>query len=483
MASEKDSETPALLPSSAGKVPGAHTSETSLITVPRRGFLRYGPEVELTRSRKAFILILAAFSGMLGPLGGFIYSPALALVQADLHATELLANMTLTVYSLALGVSPLVWATMADVKGRRPTLLLAALVMLIGSLGCWLEVLSPNVGVFLFWRIVFGAGSCAGLSVGAGIIADIYSMEERGRAYGLFFLGPILGPVISPPIGGAVAQALGWRNIFLLTTVLALLVFLASFFFLPETLVARSSKAPTISRNPLAAFVYLRYPFVSLPLYMTTIAFASFISFSPLVPRDWPAWYGFSTTSVGFVLMSMGAGMAVGSATGGWYSDWNSARWQDKRCGVRIAEDRMWSSVPGIILMNAAQLAYGWFNEYRVAWPANIVMLVLFGIGQSFIMTSLNTYLMDIFQSRAASVSALGNFLRFTLSSFMPIVVVPAASIGRGWFYTILTILNLLGLVGVGWSLRYGTRYRFARQPWRDLPDAGDALSAVGRKE
>ncbi|KXS20588.1 MFS general substrate transporter [Gonapodya prolifera JEL478] len=454
----------------ASKVESDGTARTKSLS---SGFLLYGPDVELTRPRKASVLILAAVSGMLGPLGGFIYSPALALVQADLHTSEVLANLTLTVYSLSLGIAPLAWATTADANGRRPTLLVSGVVTIVGSLGCWLHALSPSIGPFLFWRIVFGCGACAGMSVGAGIIADIYAREERGRAYGLFFLGPILGPVISPPIGGAIAQALGWRYIFLLTTALSVFVFLVSFLFLPETLSKRSDSAgagaPAASRNPLSALIFLKHPFVALTLYMATVSFASFISFSPLVPRDWPSWYGFSTTAVGFVLMSMGAGMAAGSAFGGWYSDWTMARWRKRRQGVFVAEDRLWSAVPGVVLMEITLLCYGWFSEYRIAWPANIATLVFFGIGQSFIMASLNTYLIDIFSTRAASVSAVGNFLRFTLSSFMPLVVVPAASIGRGWFFTILALLNLIGLVGVGWVLRYGTAVRLARSPWSDV--------------
>lgn len=34
------------------------------------------------------------------------------------------------------------------------------------------------------------------IAIGAGVIADTIPMKQRGRAYGYFYIGPLLGPVI-----------------------------------------------------------------------------------------------------------------------------------------------------------------------------------------------------------------------------------------------------------------------------------------------
>ena len=39
----------------------------------------------------------------------------------------------------------------------------------------------------MFWRIVQAFGASSGMSVGAGVIGDIYRLEERGAAMGVFF--------------------------------------------------------------------------------------------------------------------------------------------------------------------------------------------------------------------------------------------------------------------------------------------------------
>lgn len=47
--------------------------------------------------------------------------------------------------------------------------------------------MSQTVPTLMFWRVVQALGSSSGMSVGAGAIGDIYRLEERGAAMGIFF--------------------------------------------------------------------------------------------------------------------------------------------------------------------------------------------------------------------------------------------------------------------------------------------------------
>lgn len=38
--------------------------------------------------------------------------------------------------------------------------------------------------------------------IGAGVIADMIPVADRGKAYGFFYIGPLVGPVIGPTLGG-----------------------------------------------------------------------------------------------------------------------------------------------------------------------------------------------------------------------------------------------------------------------------------------
>jgi len=56
--------------------------------------------------------------------------------------------------------------------------------MCTGSVGV---ALSRAVPELMVWRFLQAFGASAGLSVGAGVIADIYKLEERGTAMGVFY--------------------------------------------------------------------------------------------------------------------------------------------------------------------------------------------------------------------------------------------------------------------------------------------------------
>lgn len=74
------------------------------------------------------------------------------------------------------------YAAVAD--GRKPIYLLSLSIQCVGTIGVGT---SRTVPLLLFWRVIQAFGSSSGLSVGMGVIGDIYRIEERGTASGIFF--------------------------------------------------------------------------------------------------------------------------------------------------------------------------------------------------------------------------------------------------------------------------------------------------------
>ena len=68
--------------------------------------------------------------------------------------------------------------------GRRIVYLSSLPILCLGSLGV---AAAQNVPLLLLFRVIQGFGSSAGLSVGTAVIADIYRLEQRGTAMGIFF--------------------------------------------------------------------------------------------------------------------------------------------------------------------------------------------------------------------------------------------------------------------------------------------------------
>lgn len=68
--------------------------------------------------------------------------------------------------------------------GRRPIYIVSLPFLCIGSLGV---ASSQSISQLMFFRFVQAFGASSGLSVGSGAISDIYKLEERGAAMGIFF--------------------------------------------------------------------------------------------------------------------------------------------------------------------------------------------------------------------------------------------------------------------------------------------------------
>ena len=103
----------------------------------------------------------------------------------------------------------MVWGTISDYFGRRPT---TAACLLVLSLSCVGLALVPTSAYWLLMvlRCLQAAGSASTIAIGniyqflkpflfsilmsagAGVVGDISSRAERAGFYGLFMLGPLV---------------------------------------------------------------------------------------------------------------------------------------------------------------------------------------------------------------------------------------------------------------------------------------------------
>jgi MFS family permease len=73
------------------------------------------------------------------------------------------------------------------------------------------------------------------MTLGGGIITDLFPVEQRGTAMAIFTIGPLIGPSLGPIIGAFVAQSIGWRWDAWLVFIPGVLITAALAIFLPET--------------------------------------------------------------------------------------------------------------------------------------------------------------------------------------------------------------------------------------------------------
>ncbi|KAL1898784.1 hypothetical protein Sste5346_003191 [Sporothrix stenoceras] len=202
------------------------------------------PEIEkpyeYRNKTKWLITLIVALSAAAGPLGSSIFYPALAQLASDLHTSHTVANLTIALYMLAMGIFPLWWSSFSETLGRRSIYIISFCLFVVFSI---LSAISKSIGMLIVMRILAGGASASVQAVGAGTLADIWEPRERGRAMGIFYLGPLTGPLFAPIIGGALAEKWGWQSTMWFLTIYGGLTFVMLFFCLPETL-ARDRPRP-----------------------------------------------------------------------------------------------------------------------------------------------------------------------------------------------------------------------------------------------
>lgn len=248
--------------------------------------------------------------------------------------------------------------------------------------------------------------------VGAGTVADIWVVKERGEAMGVFYLGPLLGPFLGPIIGGLLAGKLGWRSTQWFLAIYGAIVLTFILFALPETLkgtkpswveMQNPLESPSNDRlrlasvhsrqsiqqstrkgmiflkrgliDPLKILLYLRFPAVLILVYYVSIAFGSLYLMN--VSIEWTFSkppYNFSAIIIGLAYIPSSVGYFLASLFGGRWTDAIMAR-EARKAGrydrdgklMYQPEDRMRENAwVAAFLYPSALIWYGWTAEKHI---------------------------------------------------------------------------------------------------------------------
>lgn len=102
-------------------------------------------------------------------------------------------------YMLFMGIAPIFYSSISDHYGIRRVIYIGS--MLIFTASSLAAVWVHNIWVLLVMRILQSIGISAPWSIGAGTIADMYEVHERGNALGIIFAGTYsVSSVMTSPI-------------------------------------------------------------------------------------------------------------------------------------------------------------------------------------------------------------------------------------------------------------------------------------------
>ena len=179
----------------------------------------------LTRAqRNAF---LAAFAGWsLDAFDFFVFTFCLSAIGTDFHTdiTAVTEGIFLTLAFRPVGA--LVFGWLAERYGRRPVLILNVCTYSLVQLA---TAASPNLTVLLALRALFGVAMGGVWGVGAALALETLPAQSRGFFSGLLQQGYAAGYLLAAAVFAIAFERVGWRGMFVIGALPALLAFFIGF--------------------------------------------------------------------------------------------------------------------------------------------------------------------------------------------------------------------------------------------------------------
>ncbi|KAI1368630.1 major facilitator superfamily domain-containing protein [Xylaria arbuscula] len=447
-------------------------------------------------SKKWGAVFTVSLFTLISPISSSLVAPALESIATELKIEQdFEKNLTLSIFILAYAIGPLVWGPLSELFGRVLVLQLVNLIYLFFNLGCGLARTKEQLIAF---RFLAGLGGSAPLAIGGGVLSDLFTAENRGKALSIYSLAPLLGPAIGPIAGAFIAQNTTWRWAFYSTTIADAVIQGAGVFFLKETytplllvwkkrrLVKETGNTdlhtPYDNPNRTVAKtlrIALERPFRMITtqiivqvlaiymLYVYGLIYIVLTSFPTLWSSPRPDGYGEPIGIGGLNYISLGLGFFVGAQVAAPLQDRIYVSLKSRYGGAGRPEYRVPLMIPGAVLMPIGLIVYGWTAEFKTHWIFPNIGAFLFATATIMSFQCLQTYLVDTYTRYAASAVSAGTVFR-SLAGFGFPLFAPSlyATLGLGWGNTLLALLGVV----LGWPApfllwKYGERLRL-RSPF-----------------
>ncbi|KAF9069463.1 major facilitator superfamily domain-containing protein [Rhodocollybia butyracea] len=443
-----------------------------------------------SKLRKWLLTILTSVMTINVTFASSAPTSATSRIMEQFSISSEIADLITSVFLLGYVFGPFVSGPGSELFGRKPVLAVSMTLYTLFILG---QALAPNIQTLLVTRFFSGFFAVAPLSIGGGLLADIWPADGRGPATSLFTASVFLGPVLGPLVGGFVAESsLRWNFIFWIMFIFAAVSTLLMFVFLPETyapvLLQKKAKrlrkqattpeakqaifaehekqdfnfGPLIHRTLFRPFqMLLLEPILVLVTIYLSVVYGVLYALFEAFPIIFMERHGFTLSQNGLVFIGVGIGSTLGAALNYYFSIVYSRhipRWK----GFPPAEYRLYGAMVGAPALVIGAFWLGWTGEYtNVPWAVPAVATVVLGFAISLIFMSFLSYLIDTYLMYSASAFAANTAVRSAVGAAFPLFTVQMyTKLGINWASSLVGFVGLLLAPSPFLFYKYGARIR-----------------------
>lgn len=388
---------------------------------------------QLWRGPMWALSVLLATLGMLGPFTIDTYLPAFAGIAADLQATPLQIQQTLSAYLFAFAFMSLFHGALSDSFGRRPVVLTGVAVFTLASVGC---ALSTDITHLIFFRALQGLATGAGIVVSRAVIRDMFPPADAQRVMSQVTLFFGVAPAIAPIIGGFLFVHAGWHAVFWFLAGIGVLLWVSNWFLLPETLHVSQRQALSV-RHLMRGYWQLG----TNPRFLL-LALASGIPFNGmfLYVLSAPTFLGqhlqLAPTQFFWFFVCTISGIMGGA-------------WLSGRLAGRIAPERQVRI--GLVIMLAVSvlnLGANLLFKAHVSW--SLFPIGLYSLGWAMMTPVVTLMVLDLFPERRGMAASMQAFVGSASNGVVAGVVAPLVMHSTSGLAFAALLLMMVGLIAWG---------------------------------
>ena len=263
--------------------------------------------------------VIAGFSGwLLDAFDFFLITFCLTAIARDFHKSDAQIALVITMTMALRPAGGFLFGLLADRYGRRIPLMINMGVFAVAGV---LTGLAPNYTSLLVIRGLFGIVMGGTWGVGASLAMEGAAARHRGLLSGLLQEGYAAGNVLAAAFYFFCFHSLGWRWLFILSSIPAVPLVLYIVFFVKESQVWQHSAARRMSWSQQHREILSHWRlFLYLLAFMTMMLFSSHGTqdmYPTFLERQWHL----TPERRAVVTAISGIGAILGGLAFGWFSD------------------------------------------------------------------------------------------------------------------------------------------------------------------
>ncbi|PLB37658.1 MFS transporter [Aspergillus candidus] len=420
-----------------------------------------------SKTRKWAITFLLSLSTLSVALASSAYTSAVPQLIEEYDVSAPTAYLGVSLFVVCFAVGPLVWASLCEIMGRQIIFITTFAAFTAFSVGA---ACSKNIESLLVCRFFAGAFGSSSLVNTGGVLADIFSLKERGPAMSIFTASLFFGPTLGPIIGSFIEQTQSWRWIEGFIAIMSGVLWITGSLMIPETYspVLLQRRAHALSRLTSKVYrskaqenrkshstllkdalirpwclLFLEPVVILVSTYLAIVYGILYLLFAafPVVYREQRGWKA-SIASLPFLAVLLG--MSLGVAYCMIYDHQPPARGEERTGNTNNTTRRLQPAIVGAIAIPIGLFTFSWTNHPSIHFIVSCIGSALFGFGLVNIFISMSNYLVDTYSVFAASSLAASSVLRSILGAVFPLFT-PAMyqALGIHWASSIPSFLSL----------------------------------------